>query len=469
MCGNSRRITNWDPEDRPAWEAGNKAIARRNLICTMTADHAASSVWALWSVLVLFMPSSVYGFSGADKLLLGAVAALSGGCVRIPYTLGIARFGGRTWTTFSALVLVIPTAGTIVLLANPGLPLWPYLVCAALTGLGGGNYSASLVNVNAFYPQRRKGLALALNAGGGHLGVAAVQLVGLLVIATLGGFRSYWVGAIYLVLLCLAGVTAPLFMDNLEYSIDVGNFRSILSEPDTWVIALLYACAFGSFIGLTFGFGRVLYVNFLAGGQTPGQAALHVAQISFLGPLAGSLARIYGGWLSDRVGGSPVALRAFAGMAAAAALLVGFSIHDEHTGGAATADTLIGYSVGFIALFIGSGIGSAAVFKMIPSLYAARGPAMSGALIGFAGTFGAFGGVAITLALRQSYVSTGEETTAFWGFLVCYLAAFVLTWAVYLRRPAPVTPELTPQGRSAAAPGRPIGSDRPASAPGSGS
>ena len=58
---------------------------------------------------------------------------------------------------FSAFVLLIPTVGTIVLLAHPGLPLWPYVVCAALTGLGGGNYASSLTNVNAFYPQRLKG------------------------------------------------------------------------------------------------------------------------------------------------------------------------------------------------------------------------------------------------------------------------------------------------------------------------
>ena len=46
--------------------------------------------------------------------------------MRIPYTLGIATFGGRNWTAFSAFVLLIPTVGTVVLLANPGLPLWPY-------------------------------------------------------------------------------------------------------------------------------------------------------------------------------------------------------------------------------------------------------------------------------------------------------------------------------------------------------
>jgi hypothetical protein len=105
--GRNHRITDWNPEDRAAWEAGNKIIARRNLLCTMAGDHAAFSIWSLWSVMALFMPASVYGFSAGDKLLLGAVATLVGGFARIPYTLGIAAFGGRNWTTFSAFVLLI--------------------------------------------------------------------------------------------------------------------------------------------------------------------------------------------------------------------------------------------------------------------------------------------------------------------------------------------------------------------------
>lgn len=40
-------------------------------------------------------------------------------------------------------------------------------MCAAATGLGGGNFAASMTNVNAFYPNRLKGWALAVNAGGG--------------------------------------------------------------------------------------------------------------------------------------------------------------------------------------------------------------------------------------------------------------------------------------------------------------
>jgi MFS transporter, NNP family, nitrate/nitrite transporter len=444
------RISDWDPEDLAAWEAGNKAIARRNLIWSMVAEHLGFSIWSIWSVMVLFMPQSVYGFSAADKFLLGATASLVGAGLRIPYTLATATFGGRNWTMFSAFVLLIPTVGTMWLMGHPGLPLWPYLVCAALVGFGGGNFASSMTNINAFYPQRLKGWALGLNAGGGNIGVAVVQVVGLLVIATAGNRQPYWVCAVYLVLLAVAGIGAALFMNNLDqHRIDITAMRSILSVRDTWVISLLYIGTFGSFIGFSFAFGQVLQINFIAGGQSAAHAALHAAQIAFIGPLLGSLSRVYGGKLADRIGGSRVTLAVFAGMILAAGLLVGVSTHNDHSRGAATAATMVGYIVGFIALFVLSGAGNGSVYKMIPSIFEARSRslniseperqhwsrAMSGALIGFAGAIGALGGVGINMALRQSYLTSGSATTAFWIFISFYLAASVLTWAMYVRRP----------------------------------
>lgn len=458
----SQRISSWDPEDIVSWEAGGKAIARRNLICTVAGDHVAFSIWSLWSVMALFMPESVYHFAAGDKLLLGATATLVGGCVRIPYTLGIAKFGGRNWTVFSALVLLIPTAGTMWLLAHPGLGLWPFLVCAALTGLGGGNYAASLANVNAFYPQRLKGWALGVNAGFGNLGVAAVQLVGLVVLATAGDLAPYWVCGIYLVLLSLVGIAAALGMDNLDHALEVGHIRSILSMPDSWVVTLLYTCAFGSWIGFAFAFGQVLHVNFAAMGQSPAVASLHTAQVAFVGPLLGSLARVVGGRMSDRIGGARVTLAVFVGMIVAAGLLVVLSTHDDHLHGPNHVDgpthivTLIGYIVGFLALFILSGIGNASVFKLIPSIFEARSRSLdtgepqrqhwarthASALIGLASTVGALGGVAINLTLRQSYASTGSETSAYWIFMAAYVVASIVTWRRYVRPPvsAPAVP-----------------------------
>ncbi|MEM6105260.1 nitrate/nitrite transporter [Mycobacterium sp. 050272] len=446
--GRNHRITDWNPENAAAWEAGNDRIARRNLLCTMAGDQVAFSIWTLWSVMVLFMPMSVYGFHASDKLLLGAVATLVGGCARIPYTLGIAKFGGRNWTVFSAFVLLIPTAGTIVLLANPGLPLWPYVLCAALTGLGGGNYAASLANVNAFYPQRLKGTALAINAGVGNLGVAVIQLVGLLALATAGHQAPYWVCAIYLVLLTVVGIAAALFMDNLDHGVEVNDMRSILFDRDAWVISLLYICTFGSWIGFSFAFGQVLQVNFGANGESPAHASLHAAQIAFVGPLLGSLARIYGGRLADRRGGSRVTLGVLVGMIAGAGMLVGISTVEDHSG-ATSFTAVVGYVIGFIVLFVLSGMGNGSVFKLIPSVFEARSRSLdvteaqrrqwsrakSGALIGICSAVGALGGVGINLALRESYLRSGTETAAYWVFLTSYIAAAILTWMMYLRRP----------------------------------
>jgi MFS transporter, NNP family, nitrate/nitrite transporter len=348
--------------------------------------------------------------------------------------------------------LLIPTVGTMWLLAHPGLPLWPYLVCAALAGFGGGNFASSMTNINAFYPQRLKGWALGINAGGGNIGVPMVQLVGLLVIATAGNRQPYWVCAVYLVALAVAGIGAALYMDNLEqHKIDMTAMGAILRERDTWVISLLYIGTFGSFIGFAFAFGQVLQINFAAGGQSAAQASLHAAQIAFIGPLLGSASRVYGGKLADRIGGGRVTLWVFAGMILGAGVLVGVSTLDDHTSGAAM---LGGYVVGFIALFLLSGIGNGSVYKMIPSIFEAHSRslvvseservawsrAMSGALIGFAGAVGALGGVGINLALRQSYLSSHSATSAFWSFLAFYALASVVTWSMYVRRPvsAPV-------------------------------
>lgn len=433
----SRTITDWDPEDTAAWEAGGSAIARRNLIWSVVAEHVGFSVWTLWSVMVLFMPSDVYGISAGDKFLIGAVATLTGSLLRFPYTLATSRFGGRNWTVFSAVVLTVPVTATIVLLANPGQPLWVYLLCAALAGFGGGNFASSMTNINAFYPQRLKGWALGLNAGGGNLGVPAVQLVGLLVIAWTGVGEPYWVCAVYLVLLAVAGLGAALFMDNLEGpGVDLSAMRSAITDRDTWLISLLYIGTFGSFIGFSFAFSQVLALNFLDRGDTAAQASLHAAQIAFIGPLLGSVARVYGGRLADRIGGSRVTLGVFAGMVGAAAvLLVGSSLEVQ--------------VVGFVALFVLSGMGNGSVYKIIPSVFdaksralpldedgrAAYSRAMSGAVIGIAGAVGGLGGVGINMVLRQSYLSSGSATVAVVVFAAFYLVAAAVTWRAYVGVP----------------------------------
>lgn len=448
----AHRISNWDPEDVAAWEAGNKKIARRNLIWCVFTMHVGYSVWSIWSVMVLFMPRAVYGLTPADKLLLGATATLVGGCLRMPYAVAVAKFGGRNWMVFSSLALLIPTVGTILLLANPGQPLWMYLVCAALTGMGGGNFSAATANVNVFYPQRLKGAALGIAGGGGNIGVPVIQVVGLVVLATVGDRQPYWVCGIYLVLLPLAALASALFLDTMDLPRgDHKPVRAALVQRDTWILSTLYVATYGSFIGFSFAFGQVLQMNYMAAGQGGLQASLHAAQIAFLGPLLASLARMYGGRLADRLGGGPVTLGVLFAMMAAVSVLIAVSAHADDAGHLSAA-TMTGYIIGFMTLFVLCGMGNGAVYKMIPAVFEARSRlanvieaerrhwarAMSGVVIGIVAAIGTLGGVLINLVLRQSYLSTGSETTAFCCFLLCYLIGSVLTWCMYVRRSSAV-------------------------------
>ncbi len=110
------------------------------------------------------MPTDVFGIDAAGKFFLVAVPTLVGSILRIPYTVATARFGGRNWTIFSALVLLVPTLLTLWFVMHPGTSYTTFLLVAATAGVGGGNFASSMANINAFYPQRLKGWALGLNA-----------------------------------------------------------------------------------------------------------------------------------------------------------------------------------------------------------------------------------------------------------------------------------------------------------------
>ncbi len=235
-------------------------------------------------------------------------------------------------------MLLAPTVAAILVM-EPGTSYATFLLVAALTGVGGGNFASSMTNINAFFPLRKKGWALGLNAGGGNIGVPVVQLAGLLVIATAGaGHPRILLGA-YLPLIVLAAVLAAVRMDNLApVRNDTGAVREALGDAHTWIMSFLYVGTFGSFIGYSFAFGLVLQTQF---GRTPLQAA----SLTFAGPLLGSLIRPVGGALADRFGGARITLGTFVAMAAATTVVVF----------ASERASLPVFLVGFVALFVLSG------------------------------------------------------------------------------------------------------------------
>jgi NNP family nitrate/nitrite transporter-like MFS transporter len=429
-------IDDWRPEDPDFWESTGKGVARRNLFFSVFSEHIGFSIWSLWSVMVLFLPEPVFGIDPAGKFLLTTLPTALGAFVRLPYTFAVAKFGGRNWTIISASLLLIPTIATAVVL-KPGVSYSTLLVVSCLAGVGGGNFASSMTNINAFYPTRLKGWALGLNAGGGNLGVPVIQLVGLLVLATAGADSPRVVLYVYLPFIVLAAVGAALLMDNLSTARNQPRaMREVAREPHTWIMSFLYIGTFGSFIGFGFAFGQVLQNQFHDDFATP----LAAAQLTWLGPLLGSLIRPLGGSLADRFGGARITFATFIAMALGAAVVLTAS----HT------KSLPLFLVGFVLLFVLSGIGNGSTYKMIPAIFrakamdavAAGGDTLaadrlavrrSGALIGIAGAIGAFGGVLVNLAFRQSFLETKTGDSAYIAFIAFYVVCVVVTWVVYLR------------------------------------
>jgi NNP family nitrate/nitrite transporter-like MFS transporter len=431
-----RWIEEWRPEDPDFWEHPGRRVARRNLYFSVFSEHIGFSVWSLWSVLVLFLPEPVFGIDPAGKFLLTTLPTALGSFVRLPYTFAVARFGGRNWTIASAALLLIPTLATAAVL-EPGVSFTTLLVVSCLAGVGGGNFASSMANINAFYPQRLKGWALGLNAGGGNLGVPVIQLVGLLVLSTAGVGHPRIVLLVYVPFVVLAAVGAALVMDNLGTACNQPRaMRRAAREAHTWIMSFLYIGTFGSFIGFGFAFGQVLQNQFQAEFATP----LAAASLTWLGPLLGSLIRPLGGSLADRFGGARITCSTFLAMAGGATVVLA----------ASQVGSLPLFVVGFVLLFVLSGIGNGSTYKMIPAIFRTQAQAavaagadtvaadrralqLSGALIGIAGAVGAFGGVLVNLAFRQSFLTTGSGDGAYLAFIGFYAVCVAVTWAVYLR------------------------------------
>jgi NNP family nitrate/nitrite transporter-like MFS transporter len=351
---------------------------------------------------------------------------------------------------------------------------WMLLLCAATAGVGGGNFSSSMANISFFYPERKKGFALGLNAAGGNLGVAVVQLVVPLVIivgvptaaARLPQHEVHlaYAGLIWMPFVVVAALCAWLFMDSLTQArSDARSYVTALRHGQTWIMSILYIGTFGSFIGYSFALPLVVkntFPEFLAANPF---IATYLAGLGFVGALIGSVARPFGGWLSDRIGGARVTLWCFLGMGVFTVFaIVGVNAHSFPL-----------FFGAYMVIFVLAGAGNGSTYRMIPVIFgelgrkeaadkgvdpsttALRFKREAAAVIGIAGAIGAFGGFLIQVIFRQaslgvtakvSAAGTVEEklavaqanddwsNSALYVFLAAYAVFAFMTWFYYLRR-----------------------------------
>jgi NNP family nitrate/nitrite transporter-like MFS transporter len=170
-------IKQWDVENEEFWETTGKKVASRNLWISIPSLLVGFAVWLYWGIITVQMVNLGFPFTTGELFTLSAIAGLTGATLRIPSSFLIRIAGGRNTIFFTTALLMIPATGTGFALMNDGTPLWVFQVLAVLSGIGGGNFASSMSNISFFYPKRKQGLALGLNAGLGNAGVTTMQIL----------------------------------------------------------------------------------------------------------------------------------------------------------------------------------------------------------------------------------------------------------------------------------------------------
>ncbi|WP_435746087.1 MFS transporter [Nocardioides sp. SYSU DS0663] len=471
-----RWIEDWRPEDPEFWESTGRSVARRNLAWSIFAEHLGFSVWLIWSVSSAFLVSMGFDFTAQQLFLLIALPNLVGSLLRIPYTFAVPKFGGRNWTMVSAGLLLVPTLLFAYAVQHPGTPYWLFCLIAATAGLGGGNFASSMANINFFYPAAKKGAALGLNAAGGNIGVALIQLLLPVIVGGAGIFgmvqaseggihleRAAWV---YAGLAVVATFAAWRWMDNLGTAVSRPREQlQVVRNRQTWIMAFLYIGTFGSFIGYSAAMPLLIKLNFWVPDPAPLGTGIFFAYYAFLGALVGSATRPLGGWLADKYGGAKVTLGAFTGM-------IGFTLAvlwtltrltpnpGQDPAIATDNQSWFPWFLGFfLCVFAATGIGNGSTYKMIPAIWRTQAerattpstPERASALdlatkqasaaIGVIGAVGAVGGFLIPLAFSAPWVADPMSATkgAFLVFTAFYVVCAAVTYGVFLRRTAGAT------------------------------
>jgi len=170
-------LEKWDVENEQFWKSTGKKIANRNLWISIPSLLVGFAVWLMWGIITVQMKNLGFPFETGELFTLTAIAGLTGATLRIPSSFFIRLAGGRNTIFFTTALLMIPSLGTALALQNPENPLWVFQILAFLSGFGGGNFASSMSNISFFFPKKKQGYALGMNAGLGNFGVTTMQIL----------------------------------------------------------------------------------------------------------------------------------------------------------------------------------------------------------------------------------------------------------------------------------------------------
>lgn len=406
-----------------------------------------------FAAVALFGPSAkkfdeAMGLTTTQVGLLVAMPALSGSLLRIPFSAWVDTTGGRKPFKVLLSLSIIGMTGLTILVATSYSPgpggmdkgLYPVLLALGLlAGCGIATFSVGISQVSYWFPQGRQGSALGTFAGVGNIAPGAFTLIIPFAIAgfTLAGAYLAWlifliVGtAVYFAI----GRNAPYFQLRHQ-GLDAEEAKRIAGEKGqqlfpkgrlvdslklsakrwkNWALVFLYFTTFGGFIALV-AWLPTYWIEFFDAGKY--EASVLTATFG----ITASVIRIFGGRISDAIGGEKTAIGSITVILVGAIVMVisrayGLSIAGE------------------LLMAIGMGVANAAVFKMVPQ----EVPDAVGGAAGWVGGLGAFGGFAIPPIMGAIVDAQGDSGYAT-GFVVFIGLAFACMAVTYILKKTHIAP-----------------------------
>jgi NNP family nitrate/nitrite transporter-like MFS transporter len=384
------------------------------------AFTACFAVWTIFSIIGVQIQRDL-GLSETEFGLLVGTPILTGSLIRLVLGVWTDQFGGRL---VYLLVMLAGAAATYLLSFAETYP--QFLVAALGVGIAGGSFAVGITYVSKFYPTARQGTALGI-FGSGNVGAAVTKFIAPFVLIAFGweAVARYW--ALGLV------VIAVLFYVTTKDDPEIAERRARKLKPrsmreqlvplnniQVWRFSLYYFFVFGAFVALSLWLPRYLVGVYGLNLQTAGMVAAAFS-------VPGSLFRVYGGYLSDRVGARRVMYWTFL-VSVAATFVLSYPPTSYVVDGIrgpiefriainVVAFTIIVFVFGFFM-----SLGKAAVYKHIPVYY----PKDVGSVGGLVGMIGGLGGFILPIAFGLLNDLTGVWTSCF--MLLFALVATALAW-----------------------------------------
>ena len=343
------------------WQAGHTPT----LFSSFLYFDLSFMVWVLLGPLAVQIATDLH-LTPAEKGLMVATPVLAGALLRIFMGVLVDHIKPKKAGIIGQVIVMAALATAWV----HGIQTFQHaLVLGVFLGFAGAAFAVALPLASRWYPPEHQGTALGI-AGAGNSGTVLAALFAPGLAVAFGWGNVFGLAliplAIVFVLYCLMAKDSP----DTPPAKSLSQYLAILKDKDAWWFMFFYSVTFGGFVGLAS--SLTIYFNDQYG-LTPVVAGYFTAACVF----AGSLARPFGGYIADRIGGIRTL---FVMYAVAGAFLLLISI------GPASLFVALGLVIVIMATL---GMGNGAVFQLVPQRFRKEMGVMTG-LVGMAGGIGGF-------------------------------------------------------------------------------